>query len=81
MPASSASARKPLADIEKTAARRFPLVHQLIHFADLRNFYRSMTRPRSGAAASRAKPGTNSGGPLVEDVPWLQRHRPNAERH
>lgn len=42
MPASTASARKPPADIDKTAARRFPLVHQLIHFADLRNFYREM---------------------------------------
>jgi chromosome segregation ATPase len=30
------------AEIDKTAARRFPLVHQLIHFADLRNFYREM---------------------------------------
>ena len=30
------------AEIEQTAARRFPLVHQLIHFADLRNFYREM---------------------------------------
>lgn len=41
MPASSPSP-KPPADIDKTAARRFPLVHQLIHFADLRNFYREM---------------------------------------
>ena len=30
------------AEIGKTTVRRFPLVHQLIHFADLRNFYREM---------------------------------------
>lgn len=36
------SGHKPPADIDKTAARRFPLVHQLVHFADLRNFYREM---------------------------------------
>jgi hypothetical protein len=33
---------KPAAEIDKTSARRFPLVHKLIHFADLRNFYRDM---------------------------------------
>lgn len=36
------SGRQPPAEIDKTAARRFPLVHKLIHFADLRNFYRDM---------------------------------------
>ena len=36
------SGRQPAAEIDKTAARRFPLVHKLIHFADLRNFYRDM---------------------------------------
>lgn len=41
MPATAAS-RKPPAEIDKTAARRFPLVHKLIHFADLRHFYRDM---------------------------------------
>ena len=30
------------ADISMTAASRFPLVHKLIHFADLRNFYKDM---------------------------------------
>jgi chromosome segregation ATPase len=42
MPPSSRSTAKPPAEIDKTAARRFPLVHKLIHFADLRNFYRDM---------------------------------------
>ena len=41
MPATAAS-RKPPAEIDNTAARRFPLVHKLIHFADLRHFYRDM---------------------------------------
>ena len=40
MPQSTSS--KPPADIDKTSARQFPLVHKLIHFADLRNFYRDM---------------------------------------
>ena len=42
MTSSNAASRKPSAEIDKTAARRFPLVHKLIHFADLRNFYREM---------------------------------------
>lgn len=42
MPRSSRTSAKPPAEIEKTAASRFPLVHKLIHFADLRNFYRDM---------------------------------------
>ena len=42
MPRSSRTPAKPPAEIEKTAARRFPLVHTLIHFADLRNFYRDI---------------------------------------
>ncbi len=42
MPPSSRTSTKPPAEIDKTAARRFPLVHNLIHFADLRNFYRDM---------------------------------------
>jgi chromosome segregation ATPase len=33
---------KPPAEIDQTSSKRFPLVHQLIHFADLRNFYRDM---------------------------------------
>jgi hypothetical protein len=37
MPSTAASG-KPPAEIDKTAARRFPLVHKLVHFADLRNF-------------------------------------------
>jgi len=32
----------PPAEIDNTIARCFPLVHQLIHFADLRNVYREM---------------------------------------
>ncbi|MFM9087097.1 MAG: hypothetical protein ACKOPT_02935 [Cyanobium sp.] len=42
MPASPRRSAKPPAEIEKTTAGRFPLVHKLIHFADLRNFYRDM---------------------------------------
>ena len=33
---------KPPAEIDQTSSQRFPLVHKLIHFADLRNFYRDM---------------------------------------
>ncbi|MGB5136800.1 MAG: hypothetical protein WBN89_16705 [Prochlorococcaceae cyanobacterium] len=42
MPRARNSSSKSPAGIDKTSVRRFPLVHQLIHFADLRNFYREM---------------------------------------
>lgn len=57
MPASR-SPRKPPAEIDKTAARRFPLVHQLIHFADLRNFYREM---REALISANRRAGAQQG--------------------
>lgn len=42
MPTARRRSSQPPAEIEKTTSRRFPLVHKLIHFADLRNFYREM---------------------------------------
>ncbi|MEA5416652.1 hypothetical protein [Synechococcus sp. BA-132 BA5] len=42
MPTARRTSSQFPAEIGKTTARRFPLVHQLIHFADLRNFYREM---------------------------------------
>jgi chromosome segregation ATPase len=53
-----ASGRQPPAQIDKTAARRFPLVHQLIHFADLRNFYREM---REALISANRRAGAQQG--------------------
>jgi len=53
-----ASGRQPPAEIDKTAARRFPLVHQLIHFADLRNFYREM---REALISANRRAGAQQG--------------------
>ncbi|MFZ0407446.1 MAG: hypothetical protein WAM11_04960 [Cyanobium sp.] len=52
------SSRKPPAEIDRTAARRFPLVHQLIHFADLRNFYREM---RDALISANRRAGAQQG--------------------
>ncbi len=46
------------ADIKQTAAGRFPLVHQLIHFADLRNFYKDM---REALKAANRRAGAQQG--------------------
>lgn len=53
-----ASGRQPPAEIDKTAARRFPLVHQLIHFADLRHFYRDM---REALISANRRAGAQQG--------------------
>lgn len=53
-----ASGRQPPAAIDKTAARRFPLVHQLIHFADLRNVYREM---REALISANRRAGAQQG--------------------
>lgn len=53
-----ASGRQPPAEIDKTAARRFPLVHQLIHFVDLRNFYREM---REALISANRRAGAQQG--------------------
>lgn len=52
------SGRKPPAEIDKTAARRFPLVHQLVHFADLRNVYREM---REALISANRRAGAQQG--------------------
>ena len=52
------SGRKQSAEIDKTAARRFPLVHQLVHFADLRNFYREM---REALISANRRAGAQQG--------------------
>lgn len=49
---------KPAAEIGKTTARRFPLVHKLIHFADLRNFYREM---REALISANRRAGAQQG--------------------
>lgn len=58
MPSSSSRASKPTAEISKTTARRFPLVHKLIHFADLRNFYREM---REALISANRRAGAQQG--------------------
>jgi chromosome segregation ATPase len=54
----SRSSRTPHVEAVKTAARRFPLVHQLIHFADLRNFYREM---REALISANRRAGAQQG--------------------
>jgi GTP1/Obg family GTP-binding protein len=46
------------AEIDKTSARRFPLVHKLIHFSDLRNFYREM---RDSLISANRRAGAQQG--------------------
>jgi septal ring factor EnvC (AmiA/AmiB activator) len=46
------------ADISKTSASRFPLVHKLIHFADLRNFYKDM---REALKSANRRAGAQQG--------------------
>jgi hypothetical protein len=58
MPPTSGPTSKPPAEIGKTTARRFPLVHQLIHFADLRNFYRDM---RESLISANRRAGAQQG--------------------
>jgi chromosome segregation ATPase len=58
MPPSTGPTSKPAAEIGKTTARRFPLVHQLIHFADLRNFYRDM---RESLISANRRAGAQQG--------------------
>lgn len=52
------SGRPQPAEIDQTSARRFPLVHQLIHFADLRNFYREM---REALVSANRRAGAQQG--------------------
>lgn len=52
------SGRPQPAEIDQTTARRFPLVHQLIHFADLRNFYREM---REALVSANRRAGAQQG--------------------
>jgi chromosome segregation ATPase len=46
------------AEIKQTSAGRFPLVHQLIHFADLRNFYKDM---REALKSANRRAGAQQG--------------------
>lgn len=58
MSTSSGQPRRPPANIGHTTARRFPLVHQLIHFADLRNVYREM---REALISANRRAGAQQG--------------------
>lgn len=58
MPSARSGSRQPPAEIEKTSARRFPLVHQLIQFADLRSFYREM---RDALISANRRAGAQQG--------------------
>jgi len=76
-----ASGRKPPADIDKTAARRFPLVHKLIHFADLRHFYRDMREAlitanrRAGAQQGLVTKAKKKIAELEAELSLLERER------
>ncbi|MFM8277723.1 MAG: hypothetical protein ACKN89_12215 [Cyanobium sp.] len=52
------STPNPDDELDKTTARRFPLVHTLIHFADLRNFYREM---REALISANRRAGAQQG--------------------
>jgi chromosome segregation ATPase len=81
MPTPANASRKPPGDIEKTAARRFPLVHRLIHFADLRNFYREMREAlitanrRAGAQQGLVTKAKKKIATLEEDIALLEQER------
>ena len=81
MPSTARASRKPPADIEKTAARRFPLVHKLIHYADLRNFYREMrdalitANRRAGAQQGLVTKAKKKITKLEEDIARLEKER------
>ena len=81
MSSSSGPASKRLADIDKTTARRFPLVHQLIHFADLRNVYRDMREAlitanrRAGAQQGLVTKAKNKIARLEAEMTLLEQER------
>jgi len=81
MSSSSGPTRKPPADIGKTTAGRFPLVHQLIHFADLRNFYREMREAlisanrRAGAQQGLVTKAKNKIAQLEAEMTRLEQER------
>jgi chromosome segregation ATPase len=81
MSSSTGSSSKPPADIGKTTARRFPLVHQLIHFADLRNFYREMREAlisanrRAGAQQGLVTKAKNKIAQLEAEMTRLEQER------
>ena len=58
MPSARSRSTQPPAEIAKTSAHRFPLVHKLIHFADLRNFYREM---RDALISANRRAGAQQG--------------------
>ena len=75
------SGRQPPAGIDKTASRRFPLVHKLIHFADLRNFYREMREAlitanrRAGAQQGLVTKAKNKIAQLEAELRRLEQER------
>ena len=82
MPSSTkVASKKSSAEIEKTAASRFPLVHKLIHFADLRNFYRDMREAlitanrRAGAQQGLVTKAKKKIVKLEEDIALLEKER------
>lgn len=81
MPTAAKASRKPPGEIETTAARRFPLVHKLIHFADLRNVYRDMREAlitanrRAGAQQGLVTKANKKIVKLEEDIARLEHER------
>ncbi len=81
MPKARRSSNQPPAEIGKTTARRFPLVHQLIHFADLRNFYREMREAlisanrRAGAQQGLVTKAKNKIAQLEAEMTRLEQER------
>ena len=81
MPTARRTSSKPAAEIGKTTARRFPLVHKLIHFADLRNFYREMRKAlisanrRSGAQQGLVTKAKNKIALLEAEMNLLEQER------
>lgn len=81
MPSTTKASRKSSAEIERTAARRFPLVHKLIHFADLRNFYREMREAlitanrRAGAQQALVTKAKKKISKLEADIALLEQER------
>jgi GTP1/Obg family GTP-binding protein len=81
MPTARRTSSQSPAEIGKTTARRFPLVHRLIHFADLRNFYREMREAlisanrRAGAQQGLVTKAKNKIAKLEAEMNLLEQER------
>lgn len=81
MPTARTRSTQPPADITKTSAGHFPLVHKLVQFADLRNFYKDMREAlisanrRAGAQQGLVTKAKKKIAALQEEMERVQQER------